>query len=510
MSLDSDFAKILQQRTFLQLCNEIEMKTSGAGDISCLQQIAEARAEFYRWMSLTDEGERQTCSSTLQGMWNLLLELATQKDVTFSPLPGSELNKQNNPLKRKENCFNVASKNARLNKFNEKRAFDLSTSNMFDPLTSLIENNEDEMDAETTSDNSKSNVSSKLTPPKTKTKIEPITIKKTEAYYDLINHIETNLIKKVTRKILKGDTIKIFPESIDDYRSIQKYLTDNAIEHFRMAPRNERPKKVLLRGIPPETQVEIVKNELVKKSFNINRVSQLRDYKTKLPLPLFLVDIFPTDNFRDIYEIDLFLGYYIKVETYRSNGPKQCWNCQRFNHSSDVCAFNPVCMKCAGSHKTRECPPENTIIKCANCGESHTANYGGCKFNPRNLKNNKIITIRNSQNAFRSNIVKPQSSFSKITSGASQTSQTSNEPTVEAPPAPNLQNFPPLTPNSNLNLNDKPPIPSVDKLDIIIQKLEKIYELLNKINNLPNAELAAIFAAHMTGENSANVSNNKP
>lgn len=77
-------------------------------------------------------------------------------------------------------------------------------------------------------------------------------------------------------------------------------------------------------SIPPETPIDNVKNELIKKSFSINRVSQLRDYRTKIPLPLYLVDIFPTKNFRDIYDIDFFLGYFIKVEAYWSTGPKQC------------------------------------------------------------------------------------------------------------------------------------------------------------------------------------------
>lgn len=123
--------------------------------------------------------------------------------------------------------------------------------------------------------------------------VEQITIKKTEYYNDIINDIEVNILKKPTRKILKGDTIKVFPDTIDDYRTIQKYLEDKDLEFFAMRTKNERPKKVLLRGIPPETPVETVKNELAKLNFEFNRVSQFKDFKTKAPPPPFSGGSFP-------------------------------------------------------------------------------------------------------------------------------------------------------------------------------------------------------------------------
>lgn len=193
------------------------------------------------------------------------------------------------------------------------------------------------------------------------------------------------------------------------------------------------------------------------------------------------------------------------MEAYRSNGPKQCWNCQRFNHSSDTCHFKPAYMKCAGSHVTRECKSENLTIKCANCNEPHTANYGGCKFNPRNVKNNRITKLRNSQNSFHSNNVKPTLSYSKMASGEPQNA---NAPIVQSPSILNLEEFPPLLNSNNNNLPNN--IPSIENLDNIIQKLEKLYELLVKINNIPNSSLATLFAQHMTGESSNKSQNIKP
>lgn len=127
-------------------------------------------------MSLTGAGERETSFATLHGMWNSLIDLATQKDVmfSFSSLPGSEINKQSNPLKRKDQVFIEAKKNARLDKFNESRAFELNTSNKYNPLIDLNEENQNDMDAEITSGPNKITAySSKVTLLKTKTEWSP-------------------------------------------------------------------------------------------------------------------------------------------------------------------------------------------------------------------------------------------------------------------------------------------------------------------------------------------------
>lgn len=85
-------------------------------------------------------------------------------------------------------------------------------------------------------------------------------------------------------------------------------------------------------------------------------------------------------------------------------------------------------MKCAGNHEIPECPPdENLVIKCVNCSETHTENYSGFRFNPRNLKNNGYTSIRNSHIAFKRKTTLPNSSYSNITK---------NVPQPEIPPDP--------------------------------------------------------------------------
>ena len=68
---------------------------------------------------------------------------------------------------------------------------------------------------------------------------------------------------------------------ISEYRAIQKILTDKKIEFFAIQPKTERPKKVLLKGIPKHFTILQVENSLTKLGYDIHRVSQLKNYRIK-------------------------------------------------------------------------------------------------------------------------------------------------------------------------------------------------------------------------------------
>ncbi|GBO04125.1 hypothetical protein AVEN_120534-1 [Araneus ventricosus] len=53
-----------------------------------------------------------------------------------------------------------------------------------------------------------------------------------------------------------------------------------------------------------------------------------------------------------------------------------------------MCSSNPRCMKCAGPHKSKDCPKPNrdTQPKCLHCNGAHTANFTDCPKNPFNRK----------------------------------------------------------------------------------------------------------------------------
>ncbi|GBP88724.1 Nucleic-acid-binding protein from transposon X-element [Eumeta japonica] len=77
----------------------------------------------------------------------------------------------------------------------------------------------------------------------------------------------------------------------------------------------------------------------------------------------------------------------IRVEAPHKRGvPSQCHRCQRYGHASANCYVQPRYVKCLVPHWTSECSRSKDLgdkPACVNCGQEHTANYGGCPKAPK-------------------------------------------------------------------------------------------------------------------------------
>ncbi|GFV17701.1 probable RNA-directed DNA polymerase from transposon X-element [Trichonephila clavipes] len=81
----------------------------------------------------------------------------------------------------------------------------------------------------------------------------------------------------------------------------------------------------------------------------------------------------------------------------RNRGPNQCWRCQGFFHSSEVCHLPMKCLKCAGPHQAKDCTLHfEDLLKCANCGGEHAANWRQCPRFPKSKKAPKPSKQRSS------------------------------------------------------------------------------------------------------------------
>ena len=59
----------------------------------------------------------------------------------------------------------------------------------------------------------------------------------------------------------------------------------------------------------------------------------------------------------------------------------QCYKCQGFNHVAKDCKSDQKCVRCAGAHKSTECPDkdkESLKLKCSNCDGDHIASFRKC------------------------------------------------------------------------------------------------------------------------------------
>jgi PAX-interacting protein 1 len=119
---------------------------------------------------------------------------------------------------------------------------------------------------------------------------------------------------------------------------------------------------------------------LRQKGYHILEAVNILKWKTKEPLPIFMLTFDRTENIQKIYEISNIRGMRVEVTPYRKTGLlPQCKNCQSWGHTKSYCHKESRCVKCAGKHTTESCSkPKEVPPKCYNCGENHPANYRGC------------------------------------------------------------------------------------------------------------------------------------
>ncbi|GFW54283.1 nucleic-acid-binding protein from transposon X-element [Trichonephila clavipes] len=171
----------------------------------------------------------------------------------------------------------------------------------------------------------------------------------------------------------------------------------------------ERPLKLILRGLPTSTELEAVKKEIESEGFKIHKISRLTKFQSKAPMPLIYIQLINDLNADSIYNyVDMF-GTRVAFEPYdgsRNRRPNQCWRCQGFFHSSEVCHLP---MKCPEMCRT---PSSERLylaflrdpLKCANCGGEHAANWRQC---PRFPKSKKAPNHQNKGGNIKNNNTKP-------------------------------------------------------------------------------------------------------
>jgi hypothetical protein len=95
--------------------------------------------------------------------------------------------------------------------------------------------------------------------------------------------------------------------------------------------------------------------------------------------PMFIVTFQAGTDLREIYKTTKLCHCIVKWERYKAKRPiQQCFNCQKFGHSSAYCGRPAKCVKCNKPHNTQDCqklPCDPPI--CVNCGGDYPANYSG-------------------------------------------------------------------------------------------------------------------------------------
>ncbi|GFX61631.1 nucleic-acid-binding protein from transposon X-element [Trichonephila clavipes] len=251
------------------------------------------------------------------------------------------------------------------------------------------------------------------------------------------------------RSKLTGEYIKLLTDTDEERRELLHKLDELEFQNFAIKPKAERPIKVVIKGLPRNSNPKDIENDLVELGYTVDKVSQLIGRISKQPLPIFLVSL-PRNIFNaKIFELKKVSFMNVTVDGYDGKGVTQCYSCNRFHHTAENCHITPRCLKCGDAHQTREYEIERFEKPyCINCETyGHMANYSGCPKFPKPRKGSQEKTNTNTVNS----IVRPGTSYSQAANASNSTKTQQMAPQVKGNPAALVTN------QANLSTLPNPP-----------------------------------------------------
>jgi PAX-interacting protein 1 len=174
--------------------------------------------------------------------------------------------------------------------------------------------------------------------------------------------------------------LKLNVDTEEHYRTASKMLNEAQFIWSTYENKQTRPIRATVKLLHNSCTPKQIVQELRRKGYQILDQVNILKWKTKEPLPVFMLTFDRTENTQKIYEITDIRGMRVEPTPYRNTKLlPQCKNCQSWGHTKSYCHKEIRCVKCAGKHTTINCAkPKETPPKCYNCGENHPANYRGC------------------------------------------------------------------------------------------------------------------------------------
>jgi len=197
--------------------------------------------------------------------------------------------------------------------------------------------------------------------------------------------------EKYFTKSMANNVIKLTCTTPETYRNLIKHFKEKGIYYHTYQLKEERAYRVVLKYLHHTTEVEDIRQELLDLGHVARNIVNVHHRLTKEPLNLFFVDLEPATNNKDIYNVTAIQNKIIHMEPPRTNKKHipQCVRCQQYDHTRTYCNKRYACVKCGGSHNSKDCNKRrDTPAKCALCGGNHPANYKGCEHYHNIIKGN--------------------------------------------------------------------------------------------------------------------------
>ena len=165
--------------------------------------------------------------------------------------------------------------------------------------------------------------------------------------------------------------------------------SDSSIRQM-MELERKKSRAFILRGLPSDYDLTSVQDEILSQYPSLSNIVSLSKPGSTSRFKSARISFSNEDDIPIIRRDGITLGFQkFRAEEWIS-GSIQCYNCQRFNHTANVCSYDYRCLNCGESHpEALECKQP---AKCANCGDGHKANNSACVKIKAHIDNKRIPT----------------------------------------------------------------------------------------------------------------------
>lgn len=176
---------------------------------------------------------------------------------------------------------------------------------------------------------------------------------------------------------------------IEGYRQCIEALKSLDAKFFTYTPKSLKPSSFLIRGLAGGYDLDDVASDIL--GHNVPGLTDLKvaQFQTRfsrekgIPSNIYSINVGPSTDLKALTSIKVIQHHTVRFETVKKQDVIQCHNCQSFGHVAYNCWKNPVCVRCAGAHSSKECHLIGTEdsaaqLRCALCQGNHTSSYRRC------------------------------------------------------------------------------------------------------------------------------------
>ncbi|GFU73699.1 RNA-directed DNA polymerase from mobile element jockey [Trichonephila clavipes] len=121
---------------------------------------------------------------------------------------------------------------------------------------------------------------------------------------------------------MSGRSLKVNVGDEVEHRDLSRWLEQSGVEFKSFMLKQDRPVKVVIRGLPSNTETEGIKTEIEAEGFKVAKISQMKNYRTKAPMPLFYLQIENGVDAPKIFDFTELFGTRIEVKPFETEGIK--------------------------------------------------------------------------------------------------------------------------------------------------------------------------------------------